>query len=246
MGEAKDWRNLPGFLEGLKTAGRKLKSRQVEKMVRRANAAGRQGVVLEVLRRGEGTGVRLQEVGFVREVMLGAVMRAIAGNWELEAVKEGEKYSRAYWELLWDEKHRVVRSAEEDPKRRAEVVGVVVEMVAAGIMKGEGGEGKVQDMRGLVERLLGCWQWVELGLDKENWDDANYKLLMWAPVWHGMVLARQVLGGESQIGKELGEKAEKVESMLEQAKDIVAAITPEGGKRRGLQMYKQLTDAVVL
>lgn len=239
MQEPGDWRNLPGFLEGLKTSGRRLGRGQVEKMVRRANARGRQGVVMEVLRRVEGTGVRLgEEAGVVREVVLGAVMRAQEGGWGAEAVEAAGRYARGVWDLLWDERHRGERQG-VDMRKASEVVGVMVEMEAARMVKG-GGDRK-GELEGWVERLLGVWTRGDMGLVDGDWNDANQKLLRWAPVWHGMVLARRVLGEGSRLGKELGERVEKdLEPMLNKAREMVAANAPKNGVRRGLKMYEQL------
>lgn len=240
MQEPNDWRNLPGFLEGLKTSGRRLGRGQVEKMVRKANYGERQGVVMDVLRRVEGTGVRLgEEAGVVREVMLGAVMRAQGGGWGLEAVEAGARYARGVWDLLWDERHRGGKQGGLDMRKAPEVVGVMVEMEAARMVKG-GGDRKGA-LEGWVERLLGVWARGDMELLEGDWSDANQKLLRWAPVWHGMVLARRVLWEESRLGKELGDKVEKdLEPVLNKARGMVAANAPEKGIRRGMKMYEQL------
>ena len=134
-----------------------------------------------------------------------------------------------------------MRSVTRDPRRRPEVVGIVVEMLSAKAVKtGEG----IEEVGKLVERLLGLWRWAELGFAKRDWRDANKKLLMWAPVWHGMLLAQKILGEESQLGRELGEKIGKdLEPLLNKAREVVAANTPEKGGTRGLTMYEQLTLA---
>lgn len=242
-GEDRDWRNLAPFLEGLRTAGRRLGEGQVQKMVRRACEKGRLGVVLDVVRRVEGTGVRLEGVGVVGEVMLGCVGRAMTDSWGAEGVKEGERYARAFWGMLWDERHRVGKPAGEDVRRRVEVVGVVVQMLAVKIRKT--GEGSVDELRGLVERLVGCWGWGELDkwgaeeVEERDWSEANTLLVHWAPVWHGMVVARTVLGAESVLGRQLGEKVEAAEAALKRAREVVKR-APDSETRRGVRMYDQL------
>ena len=238
MNETRDWRNLPGFLEGLKTAGRKLGRGQVEKMVRKANECGRQGVVMEIMRRVEATGVGLWDVDVARECMLGATMRAQQGEWESEGIEAGVKLARQYWDLLWDDRHRVIRPVGLDPRRRPEIVGIVVELLAAKALKS--GERR-DEVERFVERLLGLWKWAELRFDAGNQNDANKLLLMWAPAWHGMVLARQVLGKDSRLGKVLGERLHSdLESILVEARDLLAVNMPDSGGKRGLRMYEQL------
>ena len=173
--------------------------------------------------------------------MLGAVLKAQKESWGKESVEEGARFARQVWDLLWDERHRVVRPAKMDPKMRPEIVGILVEMLAARAVKVGEGKDEGGEVRKYVERLLGLWKYAELEVDEADWNDANAKMLMWAPVWHGMELARQVLGQESQLGKELGERVDKdLEPFLNKARTIVAANAPENGVRRGLRMYEQL------
>lgn len=247
MKDGKDWQNLPGFLEGLKTAKRHLQVWQIEKMVRRANMAGRQGAVLECLRR-PGTGVRLTDVRVVREVMWGAVMKAQQGNWEKEAVEQAVKFARAVWDLLEDPKH-VMKSrdtgSEHIARARPEIVGVMLQLEAAKtLLLGEGKDegGKVES---IVEMLLWSWTNADLasGGGEMEWFDADYKVLMWAPLWHGMKLARKVLGENSKHGKLLAEKMDQdLVPAMKAARDVVvarAAPTQER-LRRGVKMYEEL------
>ncbi len=71
MKEAKDWNSLPGFLAGCHTAKRKVDARLLEKMVRKANEAGRQRTVMECIRRSDTTGFILGDARIVREVKVG-------------------------------------------------------------------------------------------------------------------------------------------------------------------------------
>ena len=231
--------NLPRFLEGLKTAKRKLRGAQVEKMVRRAIECGRQGVVLVCLQRVERTGVGLWEGGVARECMLGAVMRAMEGGWEKDSVEEGKRLAGKYWELMWDERHSKAGGA--NVKLMPEVVGVMLLLSAARVLRG--GEGSEEVAR-FAERLVGAWGKVEWDIDEGNWVDANHRLVAWAPIWKGMMLAQRVLGKESQLGRDLGVKAqEDVEPMLRKALAAVQAHTPQGGTRRGVSLYEDLAQA---
>lgn len=239
MKDGKDWVNIPGFLEGLKTAKRKLSAAQLEKLVRRANMCGRQGVVLVCLQRVERTGMGLWDAGVARECMLGAVMRAVAGQWGKEAVEEGARLARMYWELMWDERHSKVGGA--NVKLMPEVVGVMVLLSAARVLKV--GEGK-EEVGKFAERLVGAWGRFDLTADESDWVQANHLLVAWAPVLQGMKLAQRVLGKESQLGKDLGLKAQKeLEPLLRKALATVNAHTPEGGTRRGVQLYEDLLRA---
>ena len=241
MQESGDWRNLPGFLEGLKSAHRRLDGGQVEKMVRKCNEAGRMGVVLDCLRRVEGTGTGLWDVRVAREVVWGAAQRMVQGGWGEEAVGKAGKFAENVWELMWDERH--ARGAAEDgnSRTRPEVLGAMMQVHAAKVVLF--GEGK--DEAGLVNKyarlMLKSWDNAELGLEEGNWNDANYKLVMWAPVWHGMKMARKVLGEGSPLGKSLASKMdEEVEPLLAKAQDMLQKVTTEGKKWRGLSVYEEV------
>lgn len=249
MKDAKDWQNLPGFLEGLKTAKRQLHVWQIEKMIRRANIAGRQGVVLECLRRAEGTRVRLRDVQVVREVMWGAVMRAQQGNWEKEPVEQALKLARAAWDLMEDPRHVMKARAvgpEHVARTRPEVVGVMVQLEAAKALLVAEGKDEGERVESMVERLLGCCVNADLASGEMGRFDAHNKLMMWAPVWHGMMMARKVLGEDSNYGKLLGEKIDQdLGPALKEAIDSVARAPQKEGLRRGVKMYEELSSVAL-
>ena len=243
MKEGKDWANLPGFLEGLKTARRKLKGWQIEKLVRKANACGRQGVVLVCLQRVERTGVGLWDSNVARECMLGAVMRAMDGGWTKESVEDGWRLGRQYWELTWDKRHH--SSDGGNAKLNVGVVGSMVLLNAARVVKAGEGMEDVERFARRLKSLLGL-DWTEEMRAKENsgWVEANQDLLIYGPILKGMQLAQRVLGKDSELGRDLGERIEKdLELMLQKALAIVNAHTPEDGSRRGAKLYGDLAEA---
>ena len=202
------------------------------------------GGVRSCLRRVEGTGAGLWEVGVVRECMIGAVMTAQYEGWDTRGVERGAKFATQVWDLLWDERHLVAGQPELDPKSRPEIVGIVVEMLAAKAVKAGKGKDDSEELKKHVERLMAVWKYADLRVDEGDWYDANAKLLMWAPVWHGLGLANAVLGQDSDLGTELERKArDDLDPLLKKAKEVVAAHKPESGGRRGLAMYEQLLSA---
>ena len=134
-----------------------------------------------------------------------------------------------------------------DPRRRPEIVGVMVLMHAVKAVKLGGGK----DEGGLVEKyaeiMLKRWENSREDMvidDKEDWSDANYKLYIWAPVWYGMKMARQVVGAGSPLGKRLGEKLiQDLEPLVKESQAIVLEYTPEEDTRRGLKMYEDVVQA---
>ena len=241
MTETRDFKNLPGFLEGLKTARRSIKGYQLEKAVRRANESGRQSIVNDCLRRTQTTGLSLGDLQVAREVMWGATLRAMQKEWSQEGIEKGAKYADNLWELMHDSRHDEKMHGLEDAKRRPEVLGVLVQMSAARAKMG-GDKIVVEKYASL---MLKNWEngRAELDFEEGNWNDANYKLLMWAPVSHGITLAREVVGAQSPLGKRLREKmSQDVEPLVKKCQEILSANAPQEGKRRGLNMHEKLSQ----
>lgn len=238
---------MAGFLEGLKVARRKLAGWQVEKMVRRANEGGKQGVVHDILRRVETTGLGLWDVKVCREVMRGAVLKGVQSQWSEEGVEKGLKYAENIWELMWDSRHvEQKKRVEMDPRGRPEIVGVMVLMHAVKAVKLGGGKDEWGMAEKYAEVMLKKWENSRgiMEIDAQDWSDANYKLMVWAPIWHGMKMAQQIVGAGSPLGKRLGEKLRQdLEPLIQKSQAIVLAHEPEEGTRRGLKMYEDILQA---
>ena len=247
MGETGDWGNMVGFLEGLKVAKRKLAGWQVEKMVRRANEGGKQGVIHEILRRVESTGVGLWDVGVCREVMRGAVLKGVQSGWSGEGVEKGVKYAENLWELMWDSRHREEQNKlGTNPRGRPEIIGVMVLMHAVKAIRLGAGKEEREMVEKYAELMLERWENSRdvMAADEHDWSDANYKLLIWAPVWQGLKTARQVVGAGSPLGKRLGEKLNRdVEPLMQKSQAIISAHALDKGTRRGLKMYEDILQA---
>ncbi|KAL8840767.1 MAG: hypothetical protein Q9176_003613 [Flavoplaca citrina] len=243
--EGRDWVNMVPFLIELKTAGRKVKGWQFEKIVRRMGEKGGLGVVMEMARRVEGTGMRLGDVGVAREVMWGAVTKCIRSEWSEEGVKDAEKFIESVWQLLSDERHvdRNAMGKESDPKMRAEIVGVLLWI--RGLRSTRLGDSKDPDakVKRAAEMVLATWKTADKTIGEEkDWYDANYKLMMWTPVWHGMTMARKIVGENSALGRDLANTITlDLEPMLKKAQQIVSQHAGEDGTRRGLVVYDALS-----
>ena len=241
MTETKDWRNLPGFLEGLMTARRRVKGFQLEKMARKANECGKMGVVLECLKRVEDTGMGLWELRVAREVMWGATTRAMQADWSEEGVEKGTKYAEMIWEMMLDPRHREKMHGDQDAKKRPEVIGVLVEMHAArALIENIGDDGGMVEK--YVKMMLQVWGNTEKTFEEGDWDDANYKLTIWLPVWHGMTMAQKVLGAKTPIGEELGAKLKELDSLIALARPLLLENPGQEGLRRGLKLYESLSQ----
>ena len=241
MGESADWTNLPDFLGGLKTARRKIEGALCEKLVRKANEAGQMGIILDCLRRVEDTELGLWNIRVAREVMWGATARAVQGEWSQEAIEKGVKYAENVWEMMWDPRH--AKPDVGSPRAQPEILGILVQMHAAkAALFGEG-----KDEVGAVQRfaalMLKHWGSADLRFEEGDWHKANYVLVMWSPVWHGMKMARKLLGEETPLGKSLVHKVEQeLEPLLRKAQIMLEEAAPESRKRRGLIIFEELSN----
>ncbi|KAL9594537.1 MAG: hypothetical protein Q9219_006978 [cf. Caloplaca sp. 3 TL-2023] len=243
MSEGRDWVNLIPFLEGLRQSGRKVRAWQAEKIVRRIGEAGKPGVVMEMLRRVEATGVKLGDVGVCREVFWGGILKCVQSGWSEEGVKDAERLMERWWDMLSDEKHvdQDTKKRSGDPKMQPEIVGSLLwvratRSVLFGEKKDE--EGKVKRA---AEMVTAVWKNVDLKMNEQDWNDANWKLMMGAPVWHGMKMAQGVLGDNTSLGRSLARTVTlELEPALNKAREIVAHHVSDGGKRRGLELYDEL------
>lgn len=244
MGEAGDgaWQNLPGFLIGLKSAKRKLKGYQMVKIARRACLAKKEGLVRQCCMRVTDTGLGLWEPAVVRELMWAASRRAHEGGWEGDGLKRGLEFAEGVWSMLQEPLHQDLKPKDKafvDPLRRPEVVGVLVQLHAA---KTAAERNKTDTLKKYVKILLATWNKDDLGTP-ENWHDANQKLMMWTPVWHGMKTARQLLDDDPGMRKELGIKLVKdVEPVLHKARNLVLTTAPAQERPpRGAKLYDALS-----
>ncbi|KAL8665344.1 MAG: hypothetical protein Q9168_007719, partial [Polycauliona sp. 1 TL-2023] len=250
--EGRDWVNIVPFLTELKVSGRKVKGWQFEKIVRKMGEKGGMGVIMEMARRVEGTGMRLGDIAVTREIMWGALLKCLRSECRLESVQEAEKFIEAVWLMLSDERH-VDRNAmgkdNGDPKRRPEIVGVLLWIRALGSTL----FGESKDVDGKVKRaaelLLATWPQKTKAVatpfvidDEESWYRANDKLTAWSPVWHGMKMARKIVGENTALGRDLANTvALDLEPMLKNARQVVARhVGEEDRARRGVVVFDGL------
>ncbi|KAI4230873.1 MAG: hypothetical protein LQ352_008423 [Teloschistes flavicans] len=160
---------------------------------------------------------------------------------------EAGRWVESVWEMLSEERHvdPETRKVHGDPKTKPDIVGMV--LWARALQSTRFGEMKDQDgkvKRG-AEMLLAVWQRLEPENEhvKSDWRRQNANLLMWTPVWHGMKMARQIVGETTPLGRDLGLVVTRdLDPLLENAKQVVADHSSGNGnvKRRGLTMYEEL------
>ena len=240
--EKKDWDVIPGFLEGLRYSRRVLGKDMQEKLVRRAALGGRTGLVIELLRRSEKTGLRIENRAIAWWAMRGALETAIQSDWSEDGLKKAAHQALVLLELTDDPRNGVRKDItdEEDPRKRAETLGLAMGLLAAG-----GGE--VREVRRLAQRMLKTFSYADLRVEDGNWRDANSKLLMWAPVRWAIEKALGVLG-EGDLGRRITRvMTEDIQPAIEKALKIMKEqVADYGGEERpevrhiGVITYEQL------
>lgn len=224
-------------------AKRRLGSGQVEKMVRRASEMGRQGVVMECVRRAGTTGVFLNDARVAREVMWGARLRAQDAEWSEEGTTKALLQAEQIMELLEDPKHASKQgTVGVHPRKLPEIVGIVLELAAVKAVKyanGQDEDGKV--LAYATPTLADIRAHGDLSFDREDWHDANYKLQMWAPVLHGLRLAFGVLKGNTSVAQDIKSTTRELGEVVSQTRQVLLASMPQEGTRRGLKVYDDLS-----
>lgn len=226
-------------MEGLKTARRSIKAFQIEKLVRRANVAGQQGVVMELLKRVDKTGVGIWDLSIAKEVMLGAVLKGVHGNWSQSAAERACRYAEAIWELIWDPGHSDgAKKMGSDIRRAPEVLGYLVLVHA--VRARQGGEGEVEMVRKHVQLMLKDWERADLNVDVEegDWYHANNQLKTWAPVWQALKLAQEYV--DKPTGQLVAKAVKDLKKTVMSSKSILEEHRPINGPRRGLGMYEDM------
>ncbi|KAL8867760.1 MAG: hypothetical protein Q9174_005451 [Haloplaca sp. 1 TL-2023] len=246
--EGGDWVNVIPFLQGMRDAGRVIRGDQTSMMIRRMSKKGGEGVVLEVLRRTGATGVRLGDIRVARQVMWCAVRKCINSGFEQESVKEAERFVENAWAMCSEERHvdKETKAEFGDPKTRPEIVGVVLWARALRSVLFEEARDEDGKVRRAAEMLFAVWQNPSKAA-AGHWRDANMELDMWAPVWHGMNMARKVIGETTPLGRDLGNIITlDLEPLLGRSREVVSTYATDPDKRRGMITYEQLSKVAPL
>ena len=243
MRETGDWRNLFGFLEGLRVAKRTIKGDQVARMMRWLLESGKHPEVLEILERVEENGISVWEPQVAREIMWGAWKKVSRLGWSKTAITNGTRYAEDVWNLMSGPKHSknsIPDGLNTHPTWRPELLGVLLQLHAAKAVANE----KDADARLQTEKyaglLLTTWNGMELDVEESNWNDWNHKMCIWAPVWHGMKLARNVLGSECSAYDVLDAKEKELELLLQEGRSAVTQHMPEEGSRCGVVAFDEM------
>ena len=266
MKEAGDWKIWPGLLEGWRGAGRKIKKDWIEKFARRAGERGMGNVVLECAKRADRTGVWVGDRETLTELLLGSYAIGRLEEWSDAGVERAARYVQGILGLVEELGKQKI---EGDPRLRPETwatglgfLGLRVQRGAYGVGHEGGDEGLDIETRKAVDRetvarfaarvisLRGNTNMeVYAGpRDGEEWKKAwwalNEKLVIYAPVWHGLKVAHGVLIAEQRhraLGEEIKALLDKEVApfLYRMEKDVRDAIG-EREETRGLALWTEL------
>jgi hypothetical protein len=236
-----DFALLPDLFRELRLAGRDPGPGMVAKTVRKAANKGQVGIAIELFRRTESTGLKINQEEVAKEVMRGAVERVVLGEWEQNVLDKAIKNVEVAWRLMGEPKQRDVRTKTEtrDAREVPEVVGAALALVAARATKFGGAKDEDGQVMEWVNRFLKTTGRNEIELDETNWWDCNEKLMQLAPMVVGARLAAKVLGNTPET-QELRKTAQLAERTIELAKGALESTLEEGQQRRGLQLSNSL------
>ncbi|SMR56878.1 unnamed protein product [Zymoseptoria tritici ST99CH_1E4] len=233
-GESKDWQNLPALMQGLKEGTKKpLSDALMEKIIRRAVLKGRLGHALLCLQQAARTGMTLKNEVVLRLVVHG--LRAVPQEqgWEKDLLEKAVKNASAVAALLESEEHGGgTVLVENDPRTRVEVLGTFLELVAVYAFKFQG---KKDSKEGLVksyaERLVSRLDKTGAKVSRIPTVEKGmqWPLLQAIPIWHGLHVAKQVLGDSMPNPELVDDILAKYEQNIEKAVAKLESRDPQEG-----------------
>jgi hypothetical protein len=239
--EAKDWNNLPPFLEGMVMAKEKLPEGWLQKVVRKANECGRSGVIIRCAEMVKKTGVTFSDPQVTEEMMVGCHIRAAQKNWTGDEAEKAMKQAEQVALMMEAKEHcgGRLKEGQVDMRESTIVVGVLLELAAARALHMNGGkdvDGKV--VRYAKNALVVCRQ-SSFQPGKDHIEAAT-GLERRLPLWNGLKMAQKVDGvQQSRLASDLREQAEKLDGAINKAKAQVEE-QAKGKPRRCLNMYSEV------
>ncbi|KAI9850950.1 MAG: hypothetical protein M1838_004735 [Thelocarpon superellum] len=265
MREPSDWRVVPAFLAELQTAKRKVTPGQAQKIVRKANEAGRQDIVIECVKRVSKTGLRLNDVHLAREVIWGSYMRAMRAEWAASEVAKAFSQAEYIVDLFEDERHGggwMVRR--EDARADPGIIGVLLALSASQARRGQSADGDEtgtgtgtgtgigkEKVETYAHRLRAAWsnlpssdEAAAATTTKGTWQDANARLQILTPILRGLTGATEILDEDGDVGPWVAETA--LPQLQEQVQAAAARLEDHNDKTdadrvpRGLAWLRDL------
>jgi hypothetical protein len=243
MKDKRDWSNLPVLLEGLKTAGRKVDPKYLQKLVRKAGQAGRQDVILECARQVAKTGFQLQDYALVRQIFFW-IDRA-PENRSTKGQTRGLRLAEQTALIMEDERHSGghVRG-NYDPRVRPEVIGVLLHVTVRNAKKSA--EASNATIEEYAQRLLASLERnINIRSDIEQSEDKyarNEFLCYLSPLIAGMRGAIEILGDGSGVALKLKEHERRFSDIARIERRLLEEESRGKPLPHGGQVYDELVE----
>lgn len=249
MRETRDYWNLAPFMIGCRNSNRVVTQAFIERAVRNACEQGKEVAIIDCLRQTDKTGLKLCHYNIAATLMLRATWMAVDQDWTERGVNEALKFAESLWIMMQDPDQMEER--QPNPMNNLTVVGVMLQLHAVKAVKFH----KQVDAQGEVveftRRLLALWNKPAFLFESGYKIEADIRLRNWAPLWHGMKLARKVSGMTKEMREELAKRVKEVASAMEVAREIlqykpkaapVQADQRLDYDRRGVKLYEKLSS----
>ncbi|KAF2815627.1 uncharacterized protein BDZ99DRAFT_405852 [Mytilinidion resinicola] len=219
--EQDDWENLVKMLEGFHRAGIDVKTSRMLKIIRRANEAGMQHIVLSALQQAEHTGVSLRRPAILEAVLGSIHEKASSSGFDSASTKKALSLAEQVIELLELPAHKSKGRMEfGDPRASPLVISVPLELAASRVAfhpDGKDEDGKVATYAArlmaafkqegysekihpglLAKELPNVEEFSKLPKNKAARRERRYvighKIVQWIPVWNALKQSSAVLG----------------------------------------------------
>ena len=248
MRETRDYRNLASFMIGCRNSGRILRKPFVEQIVRNACEQGNEYAIIECLKQADKTGLKLWHHNIAETLMSRATWMAVDQHWTEGAVNRGLGFAESLWIMMQDPKQ--IQPGLPNPTYNPVIVGVMVQLLATKAVMFHGQKDTQGKVAEYTQRLLAVWNRLMFPINCDKYD-ADSNLRKWAPIWHGMKMARKVSGITKEMREELGMRVKEVASALETARETLqinpkpASVQPDqkpNYDRRGAKLYEKLSS----
>lgn len=208
MKESGNWQELPNILEGLhrihtefptKHQNTKLRQDTIKKALRLATQAGHLPTVIRCLKAAKVTGVTLNNDEHLGDCLWEFRKYAQTNQWSQESLQMVMQNLTEFAQLLESEHHGTGRKLRHnDPRTRPAVIAIFLELNAIHALKYNDKKDQDGKVKMYAERLMACcganYQASKGFLGDVNALNSPEEFRGNFPIWHGLKLARAVLG----------------------------------------------------
>ncbi|KAG9193651.1 hypothetical protein G6011_03686 [Alternaria panax] len=269
-----DWENVARCLEGFEEAGIKAESAWQEMVIRKLDEADMHHLVLKILQRPKATGVRLSNLGVLRQVLRGVHDKAALSDWAEEETTKMYKQAKQIVELMENEEHHKVQkppfkkreevaAIEGDWRGKPSVVALPTELAA---MLAEKHGGDKEEVKKLSNRLVNALKQsgyatsldmtsVRSSTNTDTFQNITTKLEFVKDhchdlfdvliVWNALKTSRKVLGAQMPMADEAQKfEARAEEVLMEGMRSLDTMPRNKDGKPLNSAFVKKAKDAL--